>query len=106
MAADLVVLAGDTVWTNAVVRALRERFGQIPLIIEQKESIWIMLRRRYQRLGLVTVIGQIAFAAFARVVRPFFREQQRRIFERAALDRGPITDGVVRVPSWFAMTVG
>jgi folate-dependent phosphoribosylglycinamide formyltransferase PurN len=99
MAAELVVLGGDTVWTRAVVRALRKRFGQIPLIIEHKESIWTMLRRRYRRLGLLAVAGQIAFAAIAKVVRLFFRKQRRQIFERAAIDPRPIADGVVHVAS-------
>ena len=58
MATSIVVLAADTIWTNAVVRALRERFGRVPLILEEKESVWVMLRRRRRRLGAVTVIGQ------------------------------------------------
>ena len=83
MAIGIVVLAANTIWTNAVVRALRERFGQIPLVLEEKESVWAMLRRRRRRLGLITVIGQIGFAAAARIARPLSREQQHRIFARA-----------------------
>ena len=45
---DIVILGGETLWTYALAHALRRRFGDIPVILEDKEPMQVFLRRRDQ----------------------------------------------------------
>ena len=95
----VVILAGDTPWTWALARKLRERFGEIPIVVEEKESTGQFLARRVRRLGIVTVLGQIAFGITARLIRPLYRRQENEILSREGLVPAPISDRIIKVAS-------
>jgi phosphoribosylglycinamide formyltransferase-1 len=96
---NIVILGGETLWTYALANSLRRRFGDIPVIIEDKEPIQIFLRRRIRRLGLLEVTGQIGLGVFAKLLRPFIRRRECTILARNGLDATPIHSGIIRVPS-------
>lgn len=66
---DIVILAGKTPWTWALANALRRYFPDLPIIVEEKQSVALLLRRRIRRLGIFTVVGQVAFGVFAKAMR-------------------------------------
>ncbi len=96
---DIVILGGETVWTYALAHALRRRFGDIPVILEDKEPMQVFLRRRARRLGWLVVIGQVGLGVFARLLRPLIRRRERTILAANGLDATPIGSGLVRVVS-------
>ena len=95
----LVVLGTSCDATWIVTRALRERFGPIPLLLEPRVSRTHLVRQRIRRLGLARVAGQLAFQVG---VQPWLtRRAADRIASicgRAGLDRRPVTDDVSALP--------
>jgi folate-dependent phosphoribosylglycinamide formyltransferase PurN len=96
---QLVILGGDSPWTWALANKLRQRFGEIPIILEEKEPTRLFLKRRLRRLGVVTVVGQLGFAIAAKALRPLCRRQENEIVRSEGLDTKPTSVGVVRVDS-------
>jgi hypothetical protein len=68
MVHDVVILASASPWTWALANALRRHFGDVAIILEDTEPTSVFLRRRIRRLGLVTVMGQVAFGLSARAL--------------------------------------
>lgn len=99
MAHDVVILASECPWTRAIANTIRQRFGDAPVIMEDKQSVFLLLRRRLRRLGLLTVLGQLGFALVSRTLRPLYRRREQKILARERLDTSPISSGVTRVPS-------
>ena len=98
---EVALLCGGGASSAAVANALRREFGEISIIVEQKEPRWLFLRRRIRRLGLVAVAGQVAFQAL--LVPVLRRLSRRRIAEIVAesgldLDRTAV-DRAVHVQS-------
>jgi methionyl-tRNA formyltransferase len=60
----IVMLVGDTDTSRIMYNALKNKFNIIQIIQEKPESTRKFIQRRIQRLGLATVIGQIAFILF------------------------------------------
>ncbi len=75
----------------AVANALKREFGEISIVVEQKEPRRTFLGRRVKRLGLLTVLGQAAFVALLPLLR---RRSRARIAEIIA---GGCLDGDRRV---------
>jgi phosphoribosylglycinamide formyltransferase-1 len=96
---EIVLLAGRHPWTWALANALRRRFDDFPIVLEQPQSKAALLRRRIRRLGILTVAGQLGFGLAAKVIRPFYRRQEQRIRLREDLNVSPIQDGVIRISS-------
>lgn len=96
---DIVILAGESRWTWAVVNALRSHFGDLAVILETQQPVGRFWRRRVGRLGLGTVAGQIAFGLFAKLLRPRYRRQENAILAREKLDVTPRHTGIVPVSS-------
>ena len=98
----VVVLAGDVSTTPVVVHALT-RMGHIVtrVIIEEKESRAVFLRRRIKRQGIITVLGQILFSLC--VVPILSRAARGRIdelYRTYDLDAAPVAASVLaHVPS-------
>lgn len=95
MSSDVALLCGADDMSLAVANALRREFGEIPMLVEERESRKVFLKRRAKRLGWLTVAGQ---AAFAMLAAPLLRRRSRaRLaelaeaggldFDRSALDR-------------------
>lgn len=96
---DTVVLAVDSIWMRVIVNALRRHFGDVPLIIENKEPVAAFLRRRLRRLGPIAVFGQLAFIPLSRIQRAFYRRNEQDFLNQAGLDGSSITFDRFRVRS-------
>lgn len=75
----ILILAGKGESTKAVVNALSDRYKDILIVIENKPPKTEFIKRRIRRLGLFTVIGQIAFSVI--IVKCLRRNSQNRISE-------------------------
>lgn len=64
-----------------VVNALAKHFGPVTIIAEERESKLALIRKRMRRQGLVTVLGQIGFVLFQKLLA---RRSGRRIQEIVA----------------------
>jgi phosphoribosylglycinamide formyltransferase-1 len=97
---EIVLLAQDCTATRAICHAVGARFGAPQIVLEKRVSRHTFLRNRVRKLGIVSVAGQVLFAALgAPLLR---RTSARRIAEiervhglRSGALRGPVT----RVPS-------
>jgi folate-dependent phosphoribosylglycinamide formyltransferase PurN len=89
----IVLLAGKGDFTNIVYNKLCENYSIETAIIENKEDMKRFIKRRIKRLGIFTVMGQIAFQFF--IVKPlafFSRKKVRKIFLAKALNVNPIPE--------------
>jgi folate-dependent phosphoribosylglycinamide formyltransferase PurN len=96
---DILILAGDSLWTWALSNALLSHFGDIPIIVEKSQPAGPFWRRRVRQLGVITVTGQIAFGLAAKVLRLRQRRRQKEILIREKLNVTPRRSAVVRVSS-------
>lgn len=96
----VVLLATDGPSTRIVYHALRAEFGDVVAILEHPVSRFRLLRRRVNRLGLITVVGQVLFILFVvPVLRVGGRQRIREIVRDFDLAVGPIPEPVIRVSS-------
>lgn len=95
----LLAQAGDS--TNIVYNALARSFNVTGVVMEAEVPKRTLLSRRVKKLGLRTVIGQLAFRSV--IVPPLARASQariRQICEQHGLSREPIPEALIqRVPS-------
>ena len=76
---NIVLLCSNGDSTRAVYQALKERFDDVTVIMEQDVPRSIFLKRRLKKLGFLSVFGQILFMA---VVVPILQSlSQKRIGE-------------------------
>jgi len=96
----IVLLAGPGDSTRVVYYALRQAFGEVTVIQEQKVSRMQFVRRRIQKLGMLPVLGQLAFLL---LVEPLLRymgsARCRTILREHGLNDSPIDIPVIRVSS-------
>lgn len=101
MRGPIVMLAQPGDSTTIVYRAISRAFDVVAVVLEPEVPKRVLLGRRVKKLGLGTVVGQLAFRAL--VVPPLARTSRRRIEQICAeqgLDRTPIPEGLIhRVPS-------
>jgi folate-dependent phosphoribosylglycinamide formyltransferase PurN len=57
----IVILAIEDISTNVVYNALHSEFSVAHVIIERKENLFLFLKRRIRKLGLLKVAGQVMF---------------------------------------------
>jgi phosphoribosylglycinamide formyltransferase-1 len=77
--APVVLLAGRGESTWIVAAALRERFGRVPVIVEDHESRARFLRRRFRKVGWWRGLGQALFLAFAPLGRRLAAHRRREL---------------------------
>lgn len=83
----ILVLAGKSESSNAVINAIAKSYPDTMVILEDDVSRVRFLSRRVKKLGLLTVIGQILFAAFVpRILRKKSAGRVREIKENNCLD--------------------
>jgi len=82
-----------------VANELRKRFGDFPLIVEEREPGWKIVRRRAKRLGYPAASGQVLFAAVAWWLRFGSRARIDAIKQESGLDSTPVTSSVIRIES-------
>jgi phosphoribosylglycinamide formyltransferase-1 len=96
----VVLLGGRGESTHVVCNALRGRFGDVPLVLEDPVPRVQFLRRRVKKLGALTVVGQLGFAAaIVPVLRARGARRVRNVRLEHGLDATPVTAGVIEVPS-------
>lgn len=96
----LVVLAREGESTSILIRALESRHTIVRVVVEEKESRWLFLKRRAKRSGILTVIGQVLFMALVPpVLSVLSRARVRELLKLYALDASPLTVPVTRVSS-------
>lgn len=72
-----------------IVNALVERFGPIAIVAEDRESKLALIRRRMRRQGVVTVLGQIGFVLFQRLLASGSRKRIGEIIAEYGIDPEP-----------------
>lgn len=98
--ARIVLLAGDGRSSWIVAHALRERFGDVAVIVEDDVPRRVFLERRLRRLGVARVAGQLLFSAYGRLGERRARRRRRAVLARAGLDDAPLAESELhRVPS-------
>lgn len=97
----VLILARDGDSTRIVYNALRQTFKVCAVVLEDPVSRSVFLRRRAQKLGVGTVVGQLAFRGF--IVPALAARARPRLLEirsEYGLDISPIDAAkVTRVPS-------
>jgi folate-dependent phosphoribosylglycinamide formyltransferase PurN len=100
-AKKIVILAGPGESTDILFHALNAEFSIHRIIVETPVSQQQLLKRRAQKLGYATVVGQILFKLLVAV--PLTRSSQTRlqnIKKYEQLDDRPLPENrVIRVPS-------
>lgn len=71
----IVLLCSNSESSRSVCAALRQHFGRITVIREDSGNRWLFLKRRMRNLGVLTVLGQVLFAA---IVVPLLKRLSRR----------------------------
>lgn len=95
----VVLLAVDNELCRMAAHWLAGRFPGLAVIVEKRSSRRMLFRRRVERLGLVRVLGQLAFLGFSPLVRWGSRRRIQEIHREFALkSRWPEVD-IIRVPS-------
>lgn len=98
--ACIVLLAGDGRSSWIVAHALRERFGEVTVLVEDDVPRRVFLERRARRLGVAKVAGQLLFQAYGRLGELCARRRRRAILAQYHLDETPLAESELhRVPS-------
>ena len=66
------------------------------VIVENKVPAGRMIRRRIEKLGVVTVVGQLLFMAFNKILSSRSEPRIRQLIEKYQLNDGPIPEQLVR----------
>lgn len=93
----VVLLAGKGISTNMVYHALKDKFDVVAVVIEQKESAWLFVKRRANKLGWGTAIGQVLFQIL--IVKPlhfFSASREREVLEINGLNKSEIEPSVIQ----------
>lgn len=94
--ASLLLVGSDDQATRLFARALRERFGEIPIVIERKESPWTIVRRRAGKLGWPTALGQLLFILYGRLTAGRHAARIREIMVSSGHRDGPFQEWEIR----------
>jgi folate-dependent phosphoribosylglycinamide formyltransferase PurN len=96
----IVLLATADRTTNMVYHALAHEFGEIEVILEDSVPRTELLKRRYKRLGFLTLMGQVLFVLLVeKSQRKLTSARYKQICQQFGLNDAPIPRPVHRVPS-------
>ncbi|MDP3493147.1 MAG: formyl transferase [Hyphomonadaceae bacterium] len=84
----LVALVGDAPHAWTMVNALRKRFGDFPVIVEQGEPASAFCARRKKKHGAATEYSMKAAQLAAKITKPLSRSRLAEL--RAACDAAPV----------------
>ncbi|MES2893433.1 MAG: formyl transferase [Bacteroidota bacterium] len=94
----IVLLCGEGQSSNIVYNFLHPNFGVHLAIKEEKENYRVFLQRRIKRLGIVTVLGQVAFQLLlAKPMTIFSRKRNNEIIANNYLDSTAIPGEMLRI---------
>ena len=88
----LIAGPGPSIWI--VANALAREHGDLTVVIEERESRAVFLRRRVRKLGLPRVAGQVLFQLWGKIGARRAAGRVREIMERAGLDDRPMQPGI------------
>ncbi|MGE3304751.1 MAG: formyl transferase [Rhizobiaceae bacterium] len=93
-----VTAGGPHPWI--IANALIERFGPIPVVLEEGEPKSALIRRRIRRQGYVSAVGQLGTMFLIRLQKKLFARRVERVVRENALQAEPRAgQEIVRVPS-------
>ncbi|URK87531.1 formyl transferase [Rhizobium sp. RCAM05350] len=81
----LVVTAGGRN-PQVLINALRARFANVTVLLEQPESKSVFLKRRIRKLGLVTAVGQFATMVASKFGKRFTEKRATEILRQHDVD--------------------
>jgi len=89
----VLLLAGPGPSTWIVANALAREHADLTVVVEERESRVVFLRRRVRKLGLLTVAGQVLFQIWGNIGARRAASRVREIADSAALDSTPMPPG-------------
>lgn len=93
----VVILCGSSASSNIVYNELKNKFNIALVICESSPPKWLLIRRRYRRLGLVQVIGQLLFQVFVqKLLKKFSAERVQEICTNYKLKIQQLDSNVVK----------
>jgi methionyl-tRNA formyltransferase len=96
----VVLLATDGDSTRICYQALRTRFADVAVVLEQPISRWQLLRGRLRSAGIVSVAGQLLFMTLALpLLRHAGRARSAAICDAAGLNAGELPPAAHRIGS-------
>lgn len=96
----VILLTSDGDLCRIAASFLATRFPGLSVIVEGRVSRVSLLRRRVKRLGLIQVIGQLAFWLFAKLLHRASQRRINNILQSSGLDpRWPDGLDLIKVPS-------
>ena len=102
----IVMLCGDGPTSWFMYNALACDMDVLAVVVERKPSARGMIRHRLRRLGWPTVVGQLAFIAFNRLLARIQRRRSNELIVRYGLQAtSPPADITLRVDSVNTATV-
>jgi folate-dependent phosphoribosylglycinamide formyltransferase PurN len=94
---NIVLLCSNGDSTRAVYQALKEKFGEIAVIMEEDVPRSLFLKRRLKKLGFVTVFGQLIFmTAVVPILRALSRKRRDELKKELII---PEIENLVRIDS-------
>jgi folate-dependent phosphoribosylglycinamide formyltransferase PurN len=94
--AGVLLLAGPGPSTWIVANALARDHADLTVVIEERESRAIFLRRRARKLGLLRASGQVLFQLWGKIGAHRAGARVREIMDSAGLDDTPMEPGRYR----------
>lgn len=89
----ILLICGKGTSSKIVYNALEKEFGVVNVIVEDKESTKIFLKRRIKKLGIFTVIGQLLFQIFiVKFMTLISKNRIKNILEANELDVSEIPE--------------
>ncbi len=92
--ARILLLTGPGPSTWIVANALAREHADLTVVIEERESRAVFLRRRVRKLGLLSVAGQVLFQAWGKIGARLAAARVREIMAGAGLDDRPMQPGI------------
>jgi folate-dependent phosphoribosylglycinamide formyltransferase PurN len=89
----VVTAGGPHVWV--IVNAMRDRLGNVAVILEEPESKSHLLRRRARKLGWIQVAGQLGTMVFTRLRKLFLSGRDRAALTRQGMTTEPGPDQTI-----------
>ncbi len=88
---QIVILAGNGTSTHVLYNYISQYFSIQKVIIENKESTSLFLKRRIKRYGIVTVFGQLLFQIFcAKPIQLLSGSRRKEILQQSNLQESPV----------------
>ncbi len=94
---NIILLAGNGDSTNIIFNDIHKSYGISLAIIEEKESTKIFLKRRIKKLGILKVLGQVAFQVLiAKPLSFLSKKRLQEIMDDHNLDASEIPDNQLK----------